>query len=369
MTLKITVFGLSITSSWGNGHASTYRALIKALANRGHEVHFLERDQPWYRSNRDLPEPPYCKVHIYQSLSDVAARHGRLVSDADLVVLGSYVPDAIAIGDWVTSRANGVTAFYDIDTPVTIARLRDGNAEYITPSLIPRFDLYLSFTGGAALTILEGLYGSPRARALYCSADPTLHLPAPKSSPRWDLGYLGTYSRDRQTKLEFLLLETARRLDDRSFVVAGAQYPAEGIDWPVNVERIEHLPPGDHTRFYSSQRFTLNVTRSDMSELGYSPSVRLFEAAACGTPVISDRWQGLNSFFKIGEEILVAERAEDVLRHLQETSDAERTRIGERARAKVLSAHTSIHRAIELENHVRRARGGFPRPRIIHSYG
>src|SRR5215213_3009876 len=252
MTLDIVIFGLSITSSWGNGHATTYRALIRALARRGHRVTFMERSTPWYREHRDLIEPEYCIVHMYDHVAEIAQRFGSLVANADLVILGSFVPDGIVLGEWLTTRSGGVTAFYDIDTPVTLASLAKGDAEYLSASLIPRYDLFLSFTGGPVLRIMEEQYGSPRARVLYCSADPEQYKPT-KVPARWSLGYLGTYSDDRQHVLQELLFVPARNLPDDDFVVAGAQYPA-GIKWPKNVKRRDHVPPDEHAAFYGAQR-------------------------------------------------------------------------------------------------------------------
>jgi len=351
MSMKIVVLGLSITSSWGNGHATTYRALVKALAARGHEVTFLERDVPWYRDHCDMPSAPYCRVVLYRALRELSALHRSLIAGADLVVLGSFVPDGAALADWMTTTAGGITAFYDIDTPVTLARLAAGDAGYISASLIPRFDLYLSFTGGPTLDLIRERYGSPCVRALYCSVDPELHAPL-DVEPAWSLGYLGTYSEDRQPGLERLLLGPARRLPDRRFVLAGSQYPAT-VEWPSNVERIEHLPPGKHGAFYSGQRYTLNVTRADMKRAGFSPSVRLFEAAAAGVPVISDRWPGLETVFAPGKEILVAEAADDVVRILRDMPDERRREIADAARRRVLREHTAAHRARQLEQYCR----------------
>jgi spore maturation protein CgeB len=347
MTLDIVVFGLSITSSWGNGHASTYRALIKALAARGHRVTFLERDVPWYRENRDLAAAPYCRIELYDKLTDIPARYGSLVIDADLVILGSFVPDGIALGDWITMNARGVTAFYDIDTPVTLTRIAEGGADYLSAAMIPRFDLYLSFTGGPVLDLIEDSYGSPRARALYCAVDPDFHAPA-KVAPRWALGYLGTYSADRQPGLTRLLLEPAAALADERFVVAGPQYP-EDIRWPANVERVEHLAPTGHPAFYGAQRYTLNVTRSDMAAVGYSPSVRLFEAAACGVPVISDHWPGIETILTPETEILIARTGADVLGILRDLPEERRRAVAAAARKRILRSHTAEHRAKQLE--------------------
>jgi spore maturation protein CgeB len=356
MSLDIVVFGLSITSSWGNGHATTYRALLKALHKRGHRLTFLEHDAPWYRAHRDLPEPPYCTTHLYSSLDMVASRYAGLVSDADLVIMGSYVPRGSVLADWITSYANGVTAFYDIDTPVTLAGLRAGGTEYITAALIPRFNLYLSFTGGPILDLIATDYGSPRVRALYCGVDPENHRPLPTAC-QWLLGYLGTYSKDRQERLEELLVRTARELPDKRFVIAGSSYPTN-VSWPCNVDRIEHVAPDRHPEFYGSQSYTLNVTRSNMVKFGYSPSVRLFEAAACAVPIISDRWAGIESIFLPGEEIIIADSCPDVVRVLCETPENRRLSIARAGRERVLLEHTAEMRARQLESYYQEALAG-----------
>jgi len=358
MNLKIVIIGLSVTSSWGNGHATTYRALIEALARRGHRITFLERDAPWYRNHRDLKAPSDWAVRLYQSLPELSRRFGKLIHDADLVIVGSYVPDGLAIAEWVTSHAQGITAFYDIDTPVTLAKL-DTRTTHLSRAMIPRFDLYLSFTGGPVPQMIEQAYGSPLARVLYCSADPDIHRPSVVER-KWSLGYLGTYSDDRQPTLDQFLLTTARALPERAFAVAGAQYPSD-ISWPSNVDRIEHLPPSTHASFYSQQDFTLNITRREMRVLGYSPSVRLFEAAACGTPVISDRWPGIDSVFMPSKEILLASDAQDVVRLLKEMPEEKRREIGEQARRRVLADHTPAHRARQLETYYLEAKCHRPR--------
>lgn len=349
--MDIVIIGLSITSSWGNGHATTYRGLVRELAARGHRVYFLERNVPWYASNRDLPDPPYCRIALYESVAEVKARFSSRIASADLVMVGSYVPDGVAVGEWVTRTARGVTAFYDIDTPVTLARLAHGGTDYLSPSLVSRYDLYLSFTGGPTLERLERQFGSPCARPLYCSVDTELYHPA-KVKVQWDLGYMGTYSADRQPTLGRLLLDPARRWKSGRFAVVGPQYPAD-VTWPANVERQAHLPPRDHRGFYSAQRFTLNVTRADMIAAGWSPSVRLFEAAACATPIISDAWEGLRELFRPDEDILIAANGDEVLSWLRDMPESERVAIGQRARARVLAEHTAAHRAAELEAHVR----------------
>lgn len=352
--MKIAILGLSITSSWGNGHATTYRGLAKALAARGHHVFFLERETEWYAGNRDLPDPPYCRAIVYQGLDALRTTWHGEVSGADAVIVGSYVPDGREVIDWVLETARGVRVFYDIDTPVTIGALASDSCAFIRRDQIPRFDAYLSFTGGEILTRLEGEYGARYARPLYCSVDAEQYQPIDVER-RWNLGYLGTYSADRQAGLEVRLMEPARRWEQGRFVVAGPQFP-EAVDWPANVERITHLAPPLHPSFYRAQQFTLNITRAAMVAAGYSPSVRLFEAAACGTPIISDEWTGLGDFFEPGREILVTRSAEETLSYLRDLPEGERTAIAARARSRVLATHTAAHRARELEVYLAAAR-------------
>jgi spore maturation protein CgeB len=346
--LDIVICGLSITSSWGNGHATTYRGLVRALHERGHRVRFLERDVPWYAENRDLPRPPYGSTELYASLEELDDRFRPAIAEADLVIVGSFVPEGRAVATWVQRHRGDLAAFYDIDTPATLAAVRAGDCEYLDRRLIPGFDFYLSFTGGPTLVRLEREFGARRAFPLYCSFDPQHYFPEAQEQ-RWDLGYMGTYSEDRQPALQRLLLEPAGRSPERRFVVAGPLYPA-ATTWPANVERIEHLGPAEHRAFYCRQRFTLNVTRAAMSAAGHSPSVRLFEAAACGVPIISDPWPGLETFFTPGRELLVARTAEDTLRTLTAIGPDEAVRLGARARRRVLASHTAEHRAQELES-------------------
>lgn len=348
--MNLVFLGLSLSSSWGNGHATTYRALLHGLNERGHRALFLERHVTWYAAARDLPQPEFCDLVFYHGLDDLRLRFGETIAAADAVIIGSYVPDGIAVIDQVNEIAGGVRAFYDIDTPVTVSALEQDGCTYLAARQVPAFDLYLSFSGGPLLAHLSERFGARRPHALYCAVD--ARLCRPQELPvAWDLGYLGTYAPDRQAALETLLLEPARRLPGHRFVVAGPQYP-DAMAWPANVEHIEHLPPAQHAAFYNRQRFTLNITRADMVRAGWSPSVRLFEAAACGTPIISDRWAGLDELLPNGDAILITDDADAVVRALRRIDEAGRKRIGESARHIVLANHTGEARARELEQHL-----------------
>lgn len=348
--MKLVIFGLTITSSWGNGHATTYRSLLRALAARGHRCTFVEKDVEWYRNNRDMPEPEFCRVVLYDDWDAERDSLLREAADADAIVVGSYCPDAVKATRALLDRGHETILFYDIDTPVTVARLRsEGRAEYLDPALIPHYAAYLSFTGGPILREIEKRFGAQWAVPFYCSVDADAYRPgAMRADVACDMSYLGTYARDRQPKLEGLLNGAAKQLPERAFIVAGPQYPA-GIEWPRNVRRITHLSPREHPTFYCSSRFTLNLTRDDMVAAGYSPSVRLFEASACGAAIVSDAWPGLEEFFTPGQEILLPREVGEVTAVLRDMPDAERREVGRRARQRILDQHTSVHRAAQFE--------------------
>lgn len=348
--MKLVVFGLSISSSWGNGHATTYRALLRAFAARGHEIVFYEWNAPWYAGNRDLAHPKYVTLKLYEEWAAVSAEAIAEAKEADATLVGSYVKDGPRVIDDLAEAGVDPLFFYDIDTPVTVAALRSGGAEYLRRDQVPLFTRYLSFTGGPFLhEVLEGELGAREARPLYCSVDVDRYHPT-EIDPYLvsDLAYMGTYAPDRQPVLERFLVEPARRMPERKFYVAGPQYP-DDLRWPANVLLNPHLPPSLHPQFYSSARWQLNATRADMVQAGWSPSVRLFEAAACGAAMISDRWPGIDHFFAPGQEILLPESTEEVIDILHTTHDDDRRMIGLAARERILAEHTAAHRGEELE--------------------
>ena len=354
--MKIVIFGLSISSAWGNGHATTFRALCKALHDRKHNVVFYEHNTEWYEHNRDLQDPHYCRLRIFEHWREILSEVRAELKEADVAVVGSYFPDGIAALNEVLDSNVSVKAFYDIDTPITMCLLRrEGKTDYLLRRHLAELDIYFSFTGGPILQELESDFGVPLAAPLYCSVDPEKYYCRPPISEfQCDLSYLGTYAPDRQPKVEELLCRPAEGLPQRKFIVAGAQYP-ESTGWPDNVERIIHLNPQHHADLYCSSRLVLNVTRRQMVMAGYSPSVRLFEAAACGATMISDNWAGLEDFFVPGREILLPQNAEAVCGYLAE-ADSELRRIGRAAQERVLAAHTNAIRAQEFERAVEESR-------------
>jgi spore maturation protein CgeB len=350
--MRFVFFGLSIASAWGSGHATTYRGLLRELHRRGHEVAFYEQRTPWYDANCDLPAADYCTIVRYDRWPPPGV--GEAVRDADVVVLGSYAADGIAVADWLPGHTRALLAYYDIDTPVTLQQFREaGRAEYLEPRQLNHFDLVLSFAGGPALDELRA-YGARRAEPCYCAVDAQLYRPVPPED-RFvcDLGYMGTYAPERQDLVEELFLAPARLGQERRFLLAGAAYPDPArAAWPPNVTYQQHVAPPDHGAFFSSSAWQVKVTRAPMRRLGWSPPVTVFEIAACGAPLISDRWPGFEAFFEPGSEALVADTREDVLAAF-ELPESRRRDVAAAGRARVLRSHTYVQRADHLEEVLR----------------
>ena len=347
--MKITFFGLTISSSWGNGHATLLRGLFKALVARGHTIAFFERDVPYYAAHRDLVESRGVELHLYGDWREIKLLARENVAESDVAVVTSYCPDGISATELVASSNVNLRVFYDLDTPVTLEALQKGEPlAYIGPRKLADFDLVLSYTGGAALTALRDQLEARRVVPLFGSVDPEIHHPAPRrASYEADLSYLGTYAPDRQQMLDRLFLQVVRRAPDRRFVIGGSKYPVD-FPWQPNIWYVQHVPPSAHAAFFCSSGLTLNVTRGAMARMGYCPSGRLFEAAACGVAIVSDEWAGLESFFQPGIEIIVARTTSDVLAAMQ-LSETERERIARAGRQRVLESHTATRRAAELE--------------------
>jgi spore maturation protein CgeB len=347
--MKLVVFGLTITSSWGNGHATLWRGLTRALIARGHRVVFFEKDVPYYAGTRDLWEIPGGELVLYPDWEQVLPYARSHLADADVAMVTSYCPDAVAATRLALGSPAQLRTFYDMDTPVTLDGLRTGGGvAYLPPEGLGGFDLVLSFTGGPALRELRTRLGARRTAPLYGHVDPDVHKPvAPLDGEFADVSYLGTYAADRQAALEALFIEPARRMPERRFLIAGAQYPHD-FPWTGNVFFRRHLPPPEHPAFFCSSGLTVNVTRRAMAEMGWCPSGRLFEAAACGVPILSDRWDGLDAFFTPGEDILTATTTDEAIAAIS-LPRAELARIAAAARERVLAEHTSEVRARELE--------------------
>jgi spore maturation protein CgeB len=347
---------LSISSSWGNGHATIWRGLCKGLKRLHHDVTFFERDTTYYADHRDLTELPGGTLMLYADWSVALPSVLRALSDTDVAIVTSYCPDAQLAADLVLNSRTPIKVFYDLDTPITLSMLEAGRSVPYLPSYgLAGFDLVFSYTAGKALELLRSATGARNVIPLYGSVDPEVHKPHP---PREEyssfMSYLGTFAEDRQLNLEELFVKPSHDFPSQRFMLGGAMYPPS-FPWSRNIFYRAHVPPLDHAKFFCSSRVTLNITRSAMAEMGYCPSGRLFEAAACGAAVLSDRWEGLDMFFEPGSEILTASSSCEVCEVLQ-ASDAELSVIGKAARQRALEEHTSDRRALEMVQAIKAAR-------------
>ncbi len=345
--MKLAIFGLSVSSSWGNGHAVLWRALIRSLGAQGHAIVFFERDVPYYAEHRDLNEIDGGRLVLYRYWQDVAAEARRELAEADAAVVTSYCPDALAASA-LMFQSRALRVFYDLDSPVTLARRAAGETvAYLGPDRLAPFDLVLSYAGGEALSALREELGARQVAPLYGCVDPDRYRPAPPPDMgRAALSYLGTYAADRQHELDRLFLAAARQRPGERFVIGGALYPGD-FPWSPNIFFERHVSPAEHPRFYAAARATLNITRAAMAACGWCPSGRLFEAAACATPILSDWWPGLDAFFAPGREVVIVRSTADVLAVL-DLGDRELATIGGAARERTLAEHSAGRRAAEL---------------------
>ncbi|HEX3019494.1 MAG TPA: glycosyltransferase [Chitinispirillaceae bacterium] len=345
--MNFVVFGLSISSSWGNGHATIWRGLVSSLTRMKHNVVFFERDVEYYASNRDFEKLNGLTLILYKDWNLVRKDAENFIKKADICIITSYCPDAVQATELLNSFRK-LKVFYDLDTPVTLKNIEDGKwPSYIPQNGLGMFDLVLSYTGGNALNRIREVFGVKLVFPLYGSADPQLHYPTCQIDKySGDLSYLGTYAKDRQLKLEELFIKPAVVLKNKRFILAGAQYPND-IKLTDNITFLSHVAPPEHSCFYCSSNFTLNITRSAMATMGYCASGRLFEAALCEVPILSDWWVGMDTFFYPGEEIIVVKTAMDVIEAMS-MNEKKRQVLTKAARRRVLREHTAEKRAQEL---------------------
>lgn len=346
--MRILIFGLTVSSSWGNGHATIWRGLCNALSEAGHSITFFEKDVSYYRTHRDLGQPKGYGLQLYSEWNEIKPNAEKALTECDCAVVTSYCPDARTASDLILSNPKVFSIFYDLDTPITLNALdRQGTVDYIPAYGLEPFDLVLSYTGGKALDELKGQLGAKRVAPLYGSVDPATHRRV-ATDPHFasDFSYLGTYAADRQAQLQELFLNPAGQLPEKKFCIGGALYPPD-FPWTNNTYFVRHVAPPEHPAFYSSSKLTLNVTRGAMAEKGYCPSGRLFEAAACGTPIVSDWWEGLDHFFEPGKEILIAKSSVDAVQALN-LEDDELQSVSRASQQRTLGEHTATHRATEL---------------------
>ena len=346
--LDLVIIGRSILSSEANPTAGLYRGLINELAHRGHRTIYLEYHEPGKKYVRDMLKSPYCEVWTYGSTDQLFEEYSYAIQSADVVLMGSMVQDTNRVAEWIAEEARGVTVYYDTNLSATIDHLhcqQDNSAFCLTADNLRHFNLFLSTTGGPFLENLAKRYDLGFARPLYESVDPYSFYRT-DTDKSYELGFIGTYKSDRKTLLEATLLGPARTTPNRKFTLAGSGY--DEAELPRNVTYLEHLPGTNLVDFYNRQHCSLVLSRADRRRMGYTPTRRLLAAAACGVPVLSDAWDGIDYFFEPHRELFCVDNEQDVLDVLYGQDETVRNKIGSAARQRVMAQHTVGHRAEEL---------------------
>lgn len=349
--MRISFYGSSLVSAYWNGAATYYRGIIKALARRGHEVTFYEPEIYDRHLHRDIPDPEWAKVVIYEGHSEAALlralEDGR---DADVVVKASGVGafDDLLEKCVIQMRKPGHTViFWDVDAPATLDRVMNDPSDPFA-FLIPQYDLILTYGGGPPVVGAYESLGARRCVPIYNALDPETHFPAePDERFVADLGFLGNRLPDREARVDEFFVLPAARSPQRRFLLGGNGWQDKQL--PSNVRYAGHVYTAEHNSFNCTPLAVLNIARDSMARYGFSPATRVFEAAGAGACIITDEWEGIETFLEPGSEILVAQDGHEVEAHLAELTPERSAAIGKAALARVLSEHTYAHRALEFE--------------------
>ncbi|WP_324670666.1 CgeB family protein [Hymenobacter sp. GOD-10R] len=348
--LNIAFFGSSLVSAYWNGAATYYRGVIRALHERGHQVTFYEPDAYDRQQNRDIPDPEYAKVVVYEATEEAAHRCLAQAEAADLVVKAS----GVGVFDELLEREvlklktdERLVIFWDVDAPATLDRVHH-NAQDPFLSLIPQYDLILTYGGGDPVIQAYEALGAQKCVPIYNALDTTTHHPvAPEPRFACDLAFLGNRLPDREARVEEFFLNPAAATPDKRFIIGGSGWGDKSM--APNVTYIGHVYTNDHNAFNCTPKAVLNISRESMARYGFSPATRVFEAAGAGACIITDYWEGIDFFFEPEQEILVAKSGAEVASILADLTDDQAKAIGQAAYQKVLSAHTYNHRAEQLE--------------------
>ncbi len=347
--MKIAFFGSSLVSAYWNGAATYYRGIIRALASRGHQITFYEPDAWDRQKHRDIDDPSWADVVVYQPTESAALDQIRRARRADVIVkasgvgvLDDFLEEAVAdaAGD---SR---IALFWDVDAPSTLDRVNSNPSDHFR-SLIPRYSAILTYGGGEPVTSAYRKLGARVCVPIYNALDPETHFPAPADERfSGDLGFLGNRLPDREARVDEFFFKPAALLPEMCFLLGGAGWTDKAMT--PNVRYFDHVYTRDHNAFNSTPRAVINISRESMARYGYSPATRVFEAAGTGACIITDQWEGIDFFFEPGSEILVAVNGDDVVSHLA-LPESRTSAIGKAAYRRVLADHTYAHRARQLE--------------------
>jgi spore maturation protein CgeB len=349
--LRIAFFGSSLVSCYWNGAATYYRGILRALAERGHRIQFFEPDAYDRQQHRDIPDPDWAQVTVYEAGSEGAVlRAVEQGKNADLVVKASGVGvhDELLEAAVLELQTPGRrVVFWDVDAPATLDRVTQNTADPFRP-LIARYDLVFTYGGGPRVASAYEALGARECVPVYNALDATTHFrvqPDPRYSA--DLGFLGNRLPDRERRVDAFFLEAARRLPSQTFLLGGAGWEDKAL--PANVRYVGHVSTRDHNGFNSTPRTVLNVNRASMASYGFSPPTRVFEAAGAGACLITDDWEGIELFLEPNVEVLVARNGDEVAAHLQRVTSTHASLIGAAALRRVLAEHTYTHRAERVE--------------------
>jgi spore maturation protein CgeB len=348
--LRIAFFGSSLVSAFWNGAATYYRGIVQALHARGHTVTFYEPDAYDRQLHRDIPDPDWAKVVVYEPTADAALAALASAAGYDLVVKASGVGvfdgllEEAVLG---LQRPGTLVAFWDVDAPATLDRVASDPADPFA-RLVPRYDLVLTYGGGDPVVRGYRALGARECVPIYNALDPATHFPVPPD-PRFaaDLSFLANRLPDREARVEEFLLRAAELAPEQQFLLGGAGWGDRAL--PANVRYEGHVYTRDHNAFHGTPRLVLNVSRESMARYGFSPATRVFEAAGAAACIVTDLWEGVEQFLEPGVEILVAANGEDVAGFARSVSVQAARAIGAAARRRVLAHHTYAHRAAQLD--------------------
>jgi spore maturation protein CgeB len=349
--MNIAFFGSSIVSAYWNGAATYYRGIVRALHDRGHRITFYEPDAFGRQQHRDIDDPDWCTVVVYpaeteqQVLATVEQARG-----ADLVVKASGVGvhDTLLESAVLSLQAPGrLVLFWDVDAPATLDRMQADPADPLR-ALVPRYDLVLTYGGGEPVRAAYRDLGARECVPIYNALDPATHFPV-EPDPRFEarLGFLGNRLPDREERVEEFFLRAAAQLPAHRMLLGGSGWQDKAM--PPNVHYVGHVYTADHNAFNCTPLAVLNISRASMARYGFSPATRVFEAAGAGACLITDAWEGVDTFFEPGSELLVAGNADEVAAHVEALRPQTARRIGQAALQRVRAEHTYAHRAAQLD--------------------
>lgn len=348
--MKIAFFGSSLVSAYWNGAATYYRGLLKALAERGHEITFYEPDAFDRQQHRDIEDPSWARVVVYPATEADVGRCLRHAARAEVIVKASGVGvfDALLEEAVLELRKPGKkVAFWDVDAPATLERVEADAADPFR-ALVPAYDVIFTYGGGPPVIAAYSALGARACIPIYNALDPSTHFPVePEDHFRSDLTFIGNRLPDREARVEEFFLSVAERLPRRRFLIGGSGWDSRAL--PTNVTRLGHVYTRDHNALNCSARAVLNINRDSMARYGFSPPTRVFEAAGAGACLITDAWDGIEAFLTPGEEVLVAASGREVAEQVDRLSRRKARCIGEMARARVLAHHTYARRAAVVD--------------------